>query len=95
MKRLSLLTLLFAVLSLIFFLLLVFLRTPFSLYPLMSYQDVFDLLTPLALFPLYWLMFKSATSEGPNQDRNPGLIHETRSKRVQTRFMRPSMKCPV
>ena len=47
MKRMSLLTLVFAILSLIFFLGLVFLRNPFSLYPLMSYQDALDLLTPL------------------------------------------------
>jgi hypothetical protein len=58
MKRLSLLTLVFAVLSAIFFLLLIFFRTPFPLYPLMSYQDAFDLLTPLVLIPVYWLLFR-------------------------------------
>ena len=59
MKRLSLLTLVFALLSLVFFLLLIFLRIPFPLYPLMSYQDVIDILTPLILIPIYWLMFKN------------------------------------
>jgi hypothetical protein len=45
-RRLSLWTLVFAILSLIFFLLLIFLRIPFPLNPLMSYQDAIDLLTP-------------------------------------------------
>ena len=54
MKRLSLLTLRFAVLSVVFFLLLIFFRIPFTLYPLMSYQDALDVLTPLVLIPLYW-----------------------------------------
>jgi hypothetical protein len=65
MKRLSFLTLIFAILSLIFFLALVFLRTSFSLYPLMSYQDALDLLTPLILIPIYWLMFKYASEKPP------------------------------
>ena len=60
MKRLSLLTLVFAILSVVFFLLLIFLRTPFGLYPLMSYQDALDLLTPLILIPIYWLLFRFA-----------------------------------
>src|SRR5512137_46710 len=62
MKRLSLLLLLFAILSLTFFLLLVFLRTPFKAYPLMSWQDTLDVLTPLVLIPLYWLMYRGVTS---------------------------------
>ena len=41
----SRLTLLFAVLSVVFFLLLIFLRIPSPLYPLMSVQDTIDLLT--------------------------------------------------
>jgi len=59
MKRLSLLTLIFAFLSLTFFLLLIFLRIPFPLYPLMSVQDALDNLTPLVLIPIYWLMYKN------------------------------------
>ena len=65
MKRLSLLTLVFAVLSMVFFLLLVFFRIPFPPYPLMSWQDALDILTPLALIPVYWLLFKYAEGEGP------------------------------
>ncbi len=67
MKRLSLLTLVFAVLSLVFFILLIFFRTPFPAYPLMSYQDVLDHLTPLVLIPLYWLLFRSAVTGQSNR----------------------------
>lgn len=64
MPRLSLLTLLFALASLFFIILLVFFRVPFPLYPLMSIQDALDLLTPLVLIPLYWLLFRQA-GRGP------------------------------
>lgn len=64
MKRLSLLTLIFAILSLTFFLLLIFLRIPFPIYPLMSWQDAIDILTPLVLIPVCWLMFKGI-ARGP------------------------------
>jgi len=63
MKRLSLLALIFAILSLVFFLLLVFLRIPFVSYPLMSWQDALDVLTPLVLIPTYWLMYRGVISE--------------------------------
>jgi hypothetical protein len=63
MKQLSLLTLVFAVLSIVFFLLLIFFRIPFTLYPLMSYQDALDILTPLVLIPIYWLLFKYAVGD--------------------------------
>jgi hypothetical protein len=60
MKHLSLPTLLFAILSLVFITLLVFLRIKFPLYPLVSYQDVFDILTPVVLIPVYWLLFRQS-----------------------------------
>jgi uncharacterized membrane protein len=63
-KRLSLLTLIFAILSLTFFLLLVFLRVPFTAYPLMNWQDALDILTPLVLIPVYWLMYRGVTNDG-------------------------------
>ncbi len=66
MKRISLWTLVFAVLSLVFIDLLIFLRTPFSFYSLMSYQDAFDLLTPVALLPMYWILFRYAAREVPS-----------------------------
>ena len=62
MKRLPLLTLIFSILSLVFIILLVFLRIKFPLYPLVSYQDVFDILTPLVLIPVYWLLFRQAAN---------------------------------
>jgi hypothetical protein len=58
MKRLSLLTLVFAVLTLAFILIIIFLRIVFPLYPLVSYQDVFSILTPLVFIPIYWLLFR-------------------------------------
>jgi len=65
-KQLSLLTLVFAVLSIVFFLLLIFFRIPLALYPLMSYQDALDILTPLVLIPIYWLLFKYAATDESN-----------------------------
>jgi hypothetical protein len=67
MKRLPLLTLIFAMLSAVFFLLLIFLRIPSPLYPLMSIQDTLDLLTPLVLIPIYWLLFTQAAVEPPKK----------------------------
>jgi hypothetical protein len=63
MKRLSIRTLVFAILSLVFFLLLIFFRQPYPAYPLMSVQDILDLLTPLVLIPIYWMLFRSTGRE--------------------------------
>ncbi len=60
MKRLSILTLVFAVFTLAFILVVVFLRIRFPLYPLVSYQDVVGVLPPVVFIPLYWLLFKHA-----------------------------------
>ena len=67
MKKLSALTLVFAVLSNVFFLLLIFLRTPFPLYRLMSWQDAIDILTPLVLIPIYWILYKNVTCNRSSQ----------------------------
>ena len=69
-ERLSALLLLFAVLSLVFFILLVFLRIPLPINPSVSFQDAFDVLTPLVLIPLYWILFRYAASDPP------GLVEE-------------------
>ncbi len=70
MKKQSLLTLIFSVLSTIFFLLIIFFRIPFPPYPLISYQDVLDLLTPLVLIPIYWILFEyTASGESDRADR--------------------------
>lgn len=65
MKRLSLLTLVFAVAFTFFLIGPVFLNKPFSLYPLMKNADVFDIVTPLVLIPLYWLLFWNVSNEAP------------------------------
>ena len=62
MKQISLLTLVFAILSNVFLILLILFRSSFPLYPAMSYQDAVDLLTPVVLIPLYWCFFKSASA---------------------------------
>jgi hypothetical protein len=58
MKRLSLLILVFSVLFAVFFVTSPLLSKQFSPYPLMKIGDVFDLLTPLVLIPLYWLLYR-------------------------------------
>ena len=73
-RPLSALTLIFALLSVVFFLLLIFLRVPFPLYPLMSYQDAFDLLTPLVLIPIYWLLYKKVTCNRSTQRSELGFM---------------------
>lgn len=52
MKRLSVLTVIFAVAFTVFFIGPPLLGTTFSLYPLMRVGDVLDILTPLVLLPL-------------------------------------------
>lgn len=37
-----------------------FLGVPFPMYPLMHWADVLDLVTPLVLIPLYWVLFTDA-----------------------------------
>src|SRR5262247_3518967 len=54
--------LLFTVLSLFFLVLLVFFRSPFPPCPLMSWQDVLDMVTPVVLIPAYWAMYRRATA---------------------------------
>ena len=62
-NRLSGLVLALAITSLVFFLLLVLLRIPFPLQPLMSYQDALDLATPVLILPIYWLIFRQSVVE--------------------------------
>ncbi len=74
MNRISRLALIFAFLSVVFLLLLIFLRIPFTLYPLMSFQDAMDILTPLVLIPLYWLLFKSAAGSEPGRGEGIAFV---------------------
>ncbi|HVU10285.1 MAG TPA: hypothetical protein VHD90_03365 [Phototrophicaceae bacterium] len=51
--------------ALVFALLIVnpaLLSQPFPLYPLMKWGDVTDVLTPLILIPLYWLLFRQGNT---------------------------------
>ena len=73
MNKKSLTTLVFAVLFAVFFLSLILFRIPFPPYPLISYQDFFDHLTPIVLIPLYWVMFKYA-NDGKSSQREEILF---------------------
>jgi len=64
-KRLPWLIILFAILSAFFLVGLIFFQSPFPLYPLVSWKDVIDLITPFIIIPLYGLMFKAASRGGP------------------------------
>lgn len=56
------LILVFAVFFTIFIVVPAFLGQPFPPYPSIHWADVFDLLTPLVLFPMYWLLFTDSGS---------------------------------
>lgn len=64
-QRLAVWVPVFAILSLIFLTLLYYIKDPFPYYPLISNQDVFDLLTPLLLIPVYGILFWLASAEKP------------------------------
>jgi hypothetical protein len=57
MRRPGVLTLGFGAAFIVVFLAPPFLPYRFSPYPLINWADVVDLLTPLVLIPLYWLLF--------------------------------------
>jgi hypothetical protein len=65
--RLTRLILAFSLLSMVLFLGPALLSQQFVPYPLMRNGDVFDLLTPLVLIPLYWLLFQIRRDLTPNQ----------------------------
>lgn len=58
MKHLSVIILVFAVLFATFFMAPALFGMQFRPYPLMKIGDVLDILTPLVLLPLYWLMYR-------------------------------------
>jgi len=72
------LTLLFAILSLVFQVALIVLRAPFPAYPLTSWQDAIDLLSPLVLIPLYWVMYRRGSRRAAEEPSDlPFLIFAT------------------
>lgn len=60
LTRGGVLAMLFAVAFIVLFLAPPFLPYTFTPYPLIHWADVVDLLTPLVLIPLYWLLFTSS-----------------------------------
>ena len=67
MQRLARLTLIFAILFAVFIIAPAFLSDRFAPHPLMKNGDVLDLLTPLVLIPLYWLLFQIHPCRPPHQ----------------------------
>lgn len=65
MKNLSRLTLLFSILFAVMFIGPALLGSPFGPFPLMKNGDVFDVLTPLVLIPIYWLLLRAGRREAP------------------------------
>jgi hypothetical protein len=66
MKKISVLILVFAVAFTVFFIGPPFLGISFGPYPLMKIADVFDILTPLVLLPLYWLLYRLSQNQPLN-----------------------------
>jgi hypothetical protein len=67
MKQLKRVILIFAIAFVIFFAAPGLLSGQFGLYELMKNGDIVDLLTPLVLIPLYWLLFWIGRDEGPGK----------------------------
>jgi len=66
MKRLSAIILLFSIAFFIFLIGPPLLNKPFDPYLIMNVADVFDILTPLILLPLYWLLYRQCQPEPAN-----------------------------
>ena len=58
MQRLTRLIVLFSILYAVLIISPAFLSRQFTFYPLMKVGDVTDILTPLILIPIYWLLFQ-------------------------------------
>ncbi len=67
MNRLARLTLVFALCFAVFIITPAFLGQQFKPYPLMDNGDVFDLLTPVVLIPVYWSLFQIHREKLPIQ----------------------------
>jgi hypothetical protein len=70
MTRLNRLILLFSILFVIFIVGPALLDYPFPPYPLMMISGAFDLLTPLVLIPIYWLLFEIRPDKQPCRREN-------------------------
>jgi hypothetical protein len=67
LERLSRLTLIFAFFFAAFIIGPALLNAPFGPYPLLREGDILDLLTPLVLIPLYWLLFHLGRARAPRR----------------------------
>lgn len=65
MRRFIPVIFIFSISFAIFLLLPPFLNKQFALFPLMKTADVFDIITPLVLIPLYWLLYKGEEKISP------------------------------
>jgi hypothetical protein len=72
--RLSALILLFGVAFAALILGPALLPAPFAAYPLLRTGDVFDLLTPLVLIPLYWLLFRGGGVGAPGRAETTAFL---------------------
>jgi hypothetical protein len=70
MRRLSILILIFSIAFTMFFFSPSLLSQQFGIYPLMKIGDVLDILTPLVLIPLYWLLFRLDINKTPSLEEN-------------------------
>ena len=66
MSRPSRLSFVFALALTFFIITPAFLSSPFGPFPLMSWGDFLDLFTSIALIPLYWMLFRTATRAEPS-----------------------------
>lgn len=69
MKHLTRYTVVFSLAFAVFFIAPAFLSFPFPPYPLMKVGDAFDILTPLALMPLYWGFLRRASASEPSRQQ--------------------------
>lgn len=74
MNRLSRLVLVFAVFSAMLLASPALLRSPFGPYPLMGVGDAIDVLTPLIIIPLYWLLYQLDQKEDPSLSERVGFV---------------------
>jgi hypothetical protein len=65
LKKLSLLSLTFAILFAVFLIGPSLLVGQLGVYPLIKVGDIFDIFTPLILIPLYWLLFQLGAEKTP------------------------------
>ena len=70
MSRLYRLILIFAVLFTVLLMAPAFVNGPFGPYPLMTVGEVLDLLTPLILIPIYWLLLELTPEKPPSRSEN-------------------------